>query len=177
MANDSKGRDFVDLLTILEFPDPRLRLKAAPVPHVTSDVTDFCEAMLETMYQAPGIGLAATQVNVQKRILVCDVSEDKSEPLVLINPEIEIAAGDVETQEGCLSVPGFYEPVNRPDTITVTALDRAGEPLSIEAEGMLAVCIQHEIDHLDGRLFVDYLSSTKRQMIRKKLLKLRKQRQ
>ena len=114
---------------------------------------------------------------MQKRILVCDVSEDKSEPLVLINPEIETATGNVETQEGCLSVPGFYEPVNRPDTITVTALDRAGEPLSIEAEGMLAVCIQHEIDHLDGRLFVDYLSSTKRQMIRKKLLKLRKQRQ
>ena len=172
-----KEEIFVDLLTILEFPDPRLRLKAEPVSNVTSEVTALCDALLETMYQAPGIGLAATQVNVQKRILVCDVSEDKSEPLVLINPEIETATGDVETQEGCLSVPGFYEPVNRPDTITVTALDRAGEPLSIEAEGMLAVCIQHEIDHLDGRLFVDYLSSTKRQMIRKKLLKLRKQRQ
>ena len=103
----------MDLLTILEFPDPRLRLKAEPVSNVTSEVTALCDAMLETMYQAPGIGLAATQVNVQKRILVCDVSEDKSEPLVLINPEIETATGDVETQEGCLSVPGFYEPVNR----------------------------------------------------------------
>ena len=166
-----KEEIFVDLLTILEFPDPRLRLKAAPVSHVTSEVTVLCEAMLETMYQAPGIGLAVTQVNVQKRILVCDVSDDKSEPLVLINPEIETATGDVETQEGCLSVPGFYEPVNRPDTITVTALDRAGEPLSIEAEGMLAVCIQHEIDHLDGKLFVDYLSQLKQSRIRKKLEK------
>ena len=166
----------MDLLTILEFPDPRLRLKAEPVYNVTGEVTSLCDAMLKTMYQAPGIGLAATQVNIQKRILVCDVSEDKSKPLVLINPEIETATGDVETQEGCLSVPGFYEPVNRPDTITVTALDRTGEPLSIEAEGLLAVCIQHEVDHLDGRLFVDYLSSTKRQMIRKKRLKLQKQR-
>ena len=163
-------------LTILEFPDPRLRLKAMPVSEVTPEITSLCKTMLQTMYDAPGIGLAATQVNIQKRILVCDVSDDQSEPLVFINPEVQTAQGEVETQEGCLSVPGFYEPVTRPDSIKVTALDQEGQPFELDAEGLLAVCIQHEIDHLDGRLFVDYLSSTKRQLIRKKLLKQQKQR-
>lgn len=163
-------------LTILEFPDPRLRLKAMPVSEVTPEITSLCKTMLQTMYDAPGIGLAATQVNIQKRILVCDVSDDQSEPLVFINPEVQTAQGEVETQEGCLSVPGFYEPVTRPDSIKVTALNQEGQPFELNAEGLLAVCIQHEIDHLDGRLFVDYLSSTKRQLIRKKLLKQQKQR-
>ena len=161
-------------LTILEFPDPRLRLKATAVSEVTADITSLCQAMLQTMYAAPGIGLAATQVNIQKRILVCDVSDDQSEPLVFINPEIQTSEGEVETQEGCLSVPGFYEAVTRPGSITIKALDQNGDPFELNAEGLLAVCIQHEIDHLDGRLFVDYLSSTKRQMIRKKLIKQQK---
>ena len=131
--------------------------------------------MLETMYAAPGIGLAASQVNVHKRLIVIDVSEDKSSPLVLINPEIVAREGEIETNEGCLSIPGFYEPVDRFLAITVEAVDREGNPFSIDAEELLAVCIQHEMDHLEGKLFVDYLSSTKRQMIRKKLLKLQKQ--
>ena len=161
-------------LTILEFPDPRLRLRANAVSEVTAEITSLCQAMLQTMYAAPGIGLAATQVNIQKRILVCDISDDQSEPLVFINPEIQTSEGEVETQEGCLSVPGFYEAVTRPDSITVKALDQNGDPFELNADGLLAVCIQHEIDHLDGRLFVDYLSSTKRQMIRKKLIKQQK---
>jgi peptide deformylase len=127
------------------------------------------------MYAAPGIGLAASQVNVHKRLIVIDVSEDKSSPLVLINPEIVAREGEIETNEGCLSIPGFYEPVDRFLAITVEAVDREGNPFSIDAEELLAVCIQHEMDHLEGKLFVDYLSSTKRQMIRKKLLKLQKQ--
>jgi len=161
-------------MTILEFPDARLRTKAAPIKNVSDAIATLADQMLATMYEAPGIGLAATQVNVHQRLLVCDVSEDKSAPLVLINPKIVEGHGSTETQEGCLSVPGFYETVVRPEQILVEAVNRAGEPFQLEADGLLAVCIQHEIDHLDGKLFVDYLSPTKRQMIRKKLLKLQK---
>lgn len=165
------------LLEILEFPDPRLRNKAAPITTVDSKIQQLADDMLETMYDAPGIGLAATQINVAKRIVVIDVSEDKSQPLVFINPEIEvIGEGFEEMDEGCLSVPGFYETVQRPDHIKVRALDRNGEPFELEDDGMLAVCIQHEIDHLDGKLFVDYLSPLKRQRIRKKLEKIHRQR-
>lgn len=161
-------------MTILEFPDARLRTKAAPIKNVSDAIATLADRMLATMYEAPGIGLAATQVNVHQRLLVCDVSEDKSAPLVLINPKIVEGHGSTETQEGCLSVPGFYETVVRPEQILVEAVNRAGEPFQLEADGLLAVCIQHEIDHLDGKLFVDYLSPTKRQMIRRKLLKLQK---
>ena len=143
--------------------------------HVDGRIAQLADDMLETMYAAPGIGLAASQVNVHKRLIVIDVSEDKSSPLVLINPEIVAREGEIETNEGCLSIPGFYEPVDRFLAITVEAVDREGNPFSIDAEELLAVCIQHEMDHLEGKLFVDYLSSTKRQMIRKKLLKLQKQ--
>lgn len=165
------------LLEILEFPDPRLRNKAAPITTVDSKIQQLADDMLETMYDAPGIGLAATQINVAKRIVVIDVSEEKNQPLVFINPEIEvIGTGIEEMDEGCLSVPGFYETVQRPDHIKVRALDRNGKPFELEDDGMLAVCIQHEIDHLDGKLFVDYLSPLKRQRIRKKLEKLHRQR-
>ncbi len=165
------------LLTILEFPDPRLRNEALPIKEVNDSIRKLADDMLETMYDAPGIGLAATQVNVQKRIVVIDVSEDKNQPLVFINPEIEVIGDDFEEMdEGCLSVPGFYETVQRPNHIKVRALDRNGEPFELEDDDMLAVCIQHEIDHLDGKLFVDYLSPLKRQRIRKKLEKIHRQR-
>lgn len=160
------------VLDILEFPDPRLRNVAAPVESVTDAHRALIDDMLETMYAAPGIGLAATQVNVHERILVIDISEDRSEPLVFINPEVEIldpALGEYD--EGCLSVPGFYETVNRPQRIRVTSLDRDGASSTRELEGLLAICLQHEIDHLDGKLFVDYLSPLKRNRIRKKLEK------
>jgi len=163
------------LLDILEFPDPRLRTKAKSVQDVDGRIAQLADDMLETMYAAPGIGLAASQVDVHKRIIVIDISEDKSQPLILINPEILARDGIIETNEGCLSIPGFYEPVNRALEITVDAIDREGNPFTLDADEMLAVCIQHELDHLEGKLFVDYLSSTKRQMIRKKLLKLQKQ--
>ena len=136
----------------------------------------MADSMLETMYKAPGIGLAASQVNFHKRMLVVDVSEDKSQPLILINPEIRTGEGEIETNEGCLSVPGFYEPVSRFAEIQIEAIDREGQPFTLEASDLLAVCIQHEMDHLEGKLFVDYLSNTKRQLIRKKLQKLQKQR-
>lgn len=164
------------LLDILEFPDPRLRTKARPVDNVDGKIATFADDLLETMYAAPGIGLAASQVNVHSRIIAIDVSEDKSEPIILINPEIIARDGDVETNEGCLSIPGFYEPVHRSQHITVNAIDRDGNPFTRDADDLLAVCIQHEMDHLEGKLFVDYLSSTKRQLIRKKLLKQQKQR-
>ena len=165
------------LLTILEFPDPRLRNEALPIKEVNDSIRKLADDMLETMYDAPGIGLAATQVNVQKRIVVIDVSEDKNQPLIFINPEIEVIGDDFEEMdEGCLSVPGFYETVQRPNHIKVRALDRNGEPFELEDDDMLAVCIQHEIDHLDGKLFVDYLSPLKRQRIRKKLEKIHRQR-
>lgn len=163
-------------LEILEFPDPRLRTVAKPVTEVNEKIVDMADRMLKTMYQAPGIGLAATQVNFHQRLLVADVSEDQDQPLVLINPKIIASEGKIETNEGCLSIPGFYEPVDRFEKIQLEAIGRDGEPFTMEAEGLLAVCIQHEMDHLDGKLFVDYLSNTKRQLIRKKLQKQQKQR-
>jgi peptide deformylase len=160
------------VLEILEFPDPRLRTVAAPVDEVTDATLALIDDMLETMYDAPGIGLAATQVNVHQRILVIDVSEDHTEPRVFINPEVEVLDPQLgEYDEGCLSVPGFYETVNRPQRVRVSALDRNGEPYTEELDGLLAICLQHEIDHLDGKLFVDYLSPLKRNRIRKKLEK------
>jgi peptide deformylase len=159
------------ILNILEFPDPRLRTRARPVTAVDDRVRRLVDDMLETMYEAPGIGLAATQVNVHERIIVVDVSENRDDPHAFINPRIELLGGRVETEEGCLSVPGFYEPVVRAERIRVSALDRHGSPRELEAEGMLAVCIQHECDHLEGKLFVDYLSSLKRTRIRRKLEK------
>jgi peptide deformylase len=164
------------VLEILEFPDPRLRTVAKPVSQVTSATRTLIDDMFETMYDAPGIGLAATQVNVHKRLLVIDVSEERNHPLVFINPEITVLDPDLgEYDEGCLSVPGFYETVRRPAKIRVTALDRNGESFTRELDGLLAICLQHEIDHLDGKLFVDYLSPLKRQRIRKKLEKLQRQ--
>ncbi len=163
-------------LEILKFPDPRLRTVAKPVKEVTGKVVAIADQMLEAMYQAPGIGLAATQVNLHQRLIVIDVSETNDQPLILINPTIILGEGEIETNEGCLSVPGFYEPVDRFQHIQLEAIDRNGEPFTMDAMDLLAVCIQHEIDHLEGKLFVDYLSSTKRQLIRKKLQKLQKQR-
>ncbi len=162
------------LLNILEFPDSRLLKKALRIDNVSGSTAHLADEMLRAMYAAPGIGLAATQVNVQQRLIVCDVSEEKNAPLIFINPKILEMDGETETQEGCLSVPGFYETVIRPEKILLEAVNREGEPFQMEAEGLLSVCIQHEIDHLDGKLFVDYLSSAKRQLIRKKLLKQQK---
>ena len=164
------------ILQILEFPDPRLRTKAKPVKQVDDEIRRLVDDMFETMYAAPGIGLAATQVNVHKRVIVIDVSEAKDQPLVFINPTIEILPGlSREYDEGCLSVPGFYETVKRPENVLVKALDRDGNSFEMEPSGLLAVCIQHEIDHLDGKLFVDYLSTLKRQRIRSKLEKQHRQ--
>ena len=159
------------LLDILHFPDPRLRTCAQPVEKVDENIRTLIDDMFETMYAAPGIGLAATQVNVHLRVIVIDISEDRSQPLVLINPEIIDSVGEEEMEEGCLSVPGVYELVKRSEQIRVRTLDRAGQMQEIEADGLLAVCIQHEIDHLDGKLFVDYLSTLKRNRILKKLEK------
>jgi len=163
------------ILEILEFPDPRLRKIASEVKSIDDKVVSMADSMLETMYNAPGIGLAATQVNYHKRLIVVDISENKNQPHILINPVITASEGKIETDEGCLSVPGFYEPVTRFEKIQVEAVNRAGQSFSLTAEGLLSVCIQHEMDHLLGKLFVDYLSGTKMQMIRKKLLKLKKQ--
>ena len=167
------------LLPILEFPDPRLRTKAAQVDAAQVASPEFqtlVDDMFETMYDAPGIGLAATQVNVHKRVVVMDLSEDKSEPRVFINPEFEPLTDEMDQyQEGCLSVPGFYENVDRPQKVKIKALDRDGQPYELIAEGLLAVCIQHECDHLNGKLFVDYLSNLKRDRIKKKLEKLHRQ--
>ena len=162
-------------LKILEFPDPRLRTKATPVEVVDDELRTFIGDMFETMYAAPGIGLAATQVDIHKRLLIADVSADKDDPHVLINPEILEKDGVIVTDEGCLSVPGFYEEVERAEHIKVRFLDREGVAVELDTQGLLAVCIQHEVDHLDGKLFVDYLSEAKRQRIRKKLLKERRQ--
>ncbi len=163
------------LLEILEFPDPRLRTRAKPVSQVDEVVRQLVDDMFETMYKAPGVGLAATQVNVHRQVVVIDVSEDKSAPLVFINPTITVLDEVLcDYDEGCLSVPGFYETVSRPQHIRVTALDRDGRTFEIEPEGLLAVCIQHELDHLNGKLFVDHISSLKRDRIRKKLEKKHK---
>ena len=161
-------------LPIIEFPDPRLRTVARPVREVDTRIRQLIDDMFETMYEAPGIGLAATQVDVHERLLVLDVSEDKSYPMVFINPEIVSAEGHQVYQEGCLSVPGIFADVTRSNQITVQALDRDGRPFELEADGLLAVCVQHEMDHLIGKLFVDYLSPLKREMVRKKLAKQRR---
>jgi peptide deformylase len=161
-------------LTILEFPDPRLRTRAAPVKVVDDRLRQLIDDMFETMYAAPGIGLAATQVDVHQRLLVADVSPDRTEPLVLINPEILQKDGVAVTEEGCLSVPGYFDEVQRYGHIRVRYLDRDGKTVERDMEELLAVCVQHEIDHLNGRLFVDYLSEAKRQRIRKRLVKDRR---
>jgi len=159
------------LLPILEYPDPRLRIKAVAVARVDDDIRRLIDDMLETMYAAPGVGLAAPQVNVHKRIVVIDVSENRDAPCALINPTIQVLGGAQTSEEGCLSVPGYYELVTRSQSVTVRAISRDGNPFELTAEGMFAVCIQHECDHLEGKLFVDYLSGLKRQRIRKKLQK------
>lgn len=162
------------LLTILEFPDERLRKQATDVKVVDEAIKTLVKDMFETMYEARGIGLAATQVNVHQRIIVIDISEEKQTPLCLINPVILSRRGDIETSEGCLSVPGFFEPVARSEQITVQALNAEGASFEMEADGLLSVCVQHEMDHLLGKLFVDYISSFKRQRIKKKLEKIHK---
>ena len=165
-------------LPILEFPDPRLRTKAVPVDlaWLAEPATQaLLDDMFETMYAAPGIGLAASQVDVHRRFMVIDVSEGKDQPLVFVNPQITARSGEQVYQEGCLSVPGIFADVTRAGVITVTAFDRHGAPFELRAEDLLAVCVQHEMDHLEGRLFVDYLSPLKREMVRKKLAKQRKQ--
>jgi peptide deformylase len=167
------------ILPILEFPDPRLRTKAQPVAPERLDAA-FAQRladMFETMYAAPGVGLAATQVNDHRRFMVIDVSEDKNQPLVFVNPEILAREGTQTCQEGCLSVPTIYADVERAERIRVRALDRHGRPFELDAEGLLAVCIQHEIDHLDGKVFVDYLSPFKREQVRRKLEKQRRERE
>ena len=163
------------LLNILHFPDPRLRTVAKPVTEFDENLKQLVSDMFETMYEAPGIGLAATQVDRHIRLLVLDVSEARNRPRCLINPEIIEADGDEEMDEGCLSVPGFYEKVRRAEHIKVRARDENGEVSEFEAEGLEAVCIQHEMDHLEGKLFVDYLSNLKRSRIRSKLVKMQKQ--
>ena len=161
-------------LTILEYPNPRLRIEAQPVAEVDDSIRKLVDDMFETMQEAQGIGLAATQVDVHKRVIVMDISEEHNEPRVFINPEIEVLEPEtVPYDEGCLSVPGFYESVSRPCHVMIRALDRDGKAFEEEASGLLAVCIQHEIDHLQGKLFVDYLSPLKRDRIRKKLKKQR----
>ena len=163
------------ILEILEYPDKRLRTIAKPVTEVTDNIRKIVDDMFDTMYEAPGIGLAASQVNVHQRIVTMDLSEDKSEPLVFINPEVTVLDGELESmQEGCLSVPGFYEDVTRIEHCLVKALDRDGKPFELEARGLLAVCIQHELDHLEGKLMVDYLSPLKRNRIKSKLEKQHK---
>ena len=162
-------------LEVLHYPDPRLRNKADPVEHVDDTVRRLVDDMLETMYQAPGIGLAAVQVNVPQQVITIDVSEARNEPLCLINPVIYAEDGEVEAEEGCLSVPGVYETVNRSRWIRAGALNREGEPFEFEAEDLLAACVQHEMDHLEGRLFVDYLSRLKRERIRKRTKKQQRQ--
>jgi peptide deformylase len=159
------------LLPILEYPDPRLRMRAKPVTKVDDRIRRLIDDMLETMYAAPGIGLAATQVDVHERIIVIDISERHDEPVCLVNPEILEQSGSINSEEGCLSVPEFYEFVDRAQWIRVRALDRDGTLREFEAEDMLAVCIQHEMDHLEGKLFVDYLSSLKRERVKKKFTK------
>ncbi|HWX32415.1 MAG TPA: peptide deformylase [Steroidobacteraceae bacterium] len=163
-------------LVILEYPDPRLRKKAALVTVVDDALRQLADNLLETMYAAKGVGLAATQVDVHKRLIVLDVSDTRDQPLVLINPELLKLEGSGPGEEGCLSLPGVYEKLSRATHIRVRALGRDGEPFEMEADGLLAVCIQHEMDHLEGKLFVDYLSELKRQLIRRRLEKERRQR-
>ncbi len=164
------------ILDILEFPDPRLRTKAKQVTTFDDNLKKLADDMLETMYAAPGIGLAATQVNIHQRLLVIDVSEDKNAPLIFVNPVVTpLSSEKISHKEGCLSIPEFFEEVIRPEKVLVKALDVSGKPFEKECEELLAVCIQHEVDHLDGKLFVDYISSLKRHRIRKKLEKLHRE--
>ena len=163
-------------LVILEYPDPRLRKKAAAVTAVDAALQQFIDNLLETMYAANGVGLAATQVDVHKRVIVLDISQSRDQPLVLINPEILSKDGEGPGEEGCLSLPGIYDKLSRATHIRLRALGRDGNPFEMDAEGLLGVCIQHEIDHLEGKLFVDYLSELKRTLIRRRLEKERKQR-
>ncbi len=156
---------------ILHYPDPRLRRKALSVDTVDDEIRTLIDDMAETMYQAPGIGLAAPQIDVSKRILIIDISEARNDLRVFVNPELLTQVGEQTMEEGCLSVPGVYDEVTRAERITVRALGRDGESFELEAEGLLATCVQHEIDHLDGKLFVDYLSRLKQQRVRKKLTK------
>ena len=166
----------MSLLNILQYPDPRLRTVAAEVTRFDRELVRFTEDLLETMYDAPGIGLAATQVDVHERIIAVDVSDGANTPHIFVNPKITVYGALLETEEGCLSVPGFYEPVSRAERISVVARTPMGEEFTLEAEGLLAVCIQHECDHLAGKLFVDYISNLKRNRIRKKLERQQKQR-
>ena len=161
-------------LTVLHFPDPRLRKKARPVAAVDAQVRQLSRDMLETMYAENGIGLAATQVNVQQRVVVMDLSEQKNDPVTLVNPEITQETGTEEMEEGCLSVPGYTDLVQRAEKISYRYLNLDGEEIEAEADGLRAVCIQHEIDHLDGKLFIDYLSPIKRRRVRKKIEKQNK---
>jgi len=164
------------ILEILEYPDPRLRTQAKPITDFGNSLQKQIDDMFETMYAAPGIGLAGAQVDIHKQLFVIDVSEDKSEPLVFINPEIVELRGVEQMEEGCLSFPGIYAKVERADEVTIKALDRKGEEFTLDADGLLAVCIQHELDHIQGKLFVDYLSPLKRNRIKKKLEKEHKAR-
>jgi peptide deformylase len=163
-------------LSILEYPDPRLRTRAEAVAVVDDAVRRLADDLLETMYAANGVGLAATQVDVHRRVIALDVSEARNQPLILINPELLSAEGQGPGEEGCLSLPGIYDKLSRATRIRIRSLDRDGQPFEMDAEGLLGVCIQHEMDHLEGKLFVDYLSELKRQLIRRRLEKERKQR-
>lgn len=164
------------ILNILEFPDPKLRTIAKPVKNIDDKIRSIIKDMFETMYDANGVGLAATQVDIHQQIIVIDVSEERNKPLVFINPSIEVINEELDGyEEGCLSVPGFNESIERPKHVRVTALNEQGETFTTEPEGLLAVCIQHEMDHLNGKLFVDYLSTLKRNRIRKKLEKIHRQ--
>ncbi|MCF6218274.1 MAG: peptide deformylase [Gammaproteobacteria bacterium] len=163
------------LLEILTIPDPRLHKVAKPVAAITPKILSLLDDLLATMYQAPGIGLAATQVNIHQRIVVIDISEEKNQPLILINPEIITHDGLMINEEGCLSIPGVYEDVERAENITVKALNRHDEEILLDADGLLSVCIQHEIDHLNGKVFIDHISPLKRRRIKKKLEKIKRQ--
>jgi len=163
------------ILKILNYPDPRLRTKGKPVTVFDEVLVKLKDDMLETMYAAPGIGLAAVQIGQYKRMLVIDISEEKNDPLCFINPEITSSEGEVKTEEGCLSVPAIYEPVKRFEQVTIKAQDEYGNEFEMEADGLMSVCIQHEMDHLEGKLFVDYLTQMKQVRIRKKMEKLRKE--
>jgi peptide deformylase len=173
--NPLSTSDTMAILEILHFPDPRLRSKAAPVDEVDARIKQTVADMFETMYASSGIGLAATQVNIHQRIIVIDLSEDHSQPVCLINPQLLASEGQEKMDEGCLSVPGIFEPVRRAGKITVQFLDQQGQTCRLTTDGLLAVCIQHEMDHLEGKLFVDYLSSLKRERIRAKLVRQRRQ--
>ncbi len=165
----------MSLRPILHYPDQRLRLKAAPVTNFDQNLQTLIDDMFETMYEGNGIGLAANQINVQQRIIVVDISDDSTQPQCFINPEIKYREGSEISQEGCLSVPNIYESVKRAERIQLHAYDRHGKPIQLETDGLLAVCLQHETDHLDGKLFVDYLSALKRKFIQKKIDKLRRE--